>query len=169
MACYLKVKPKFVTLERLITPKSLGMYRLPRSLYRHTMIHLWYWFFGVVVVVFSRGMNAFLLGARILSPNVTVRSVTINSWGSEFFEYQAAQQLHTTGCKMLAHHSNTMTPLQYFIDHDLLVVGSNSDTRVFLGEKVITAPLFAWQSVFVDTIQVAGAPALFGNALTVVM
>jgi basic membrane lipoprotein Med (substrate-binding protein (PBP1-ABC) superfamily) len=99
-------------------------------------------------------MNAFLLGARVMRPDVTVRSITINSWGDEFLEDQAARQFYGIGCKLLAHHTNTAAPLQFFGDHGLLAVGSNSDTRVFLGEFVLTSPMFNWRIAFGDAIQV---------------
>lgn len=102
-------------------------------------------------------MNAFLRGAQLLRPDVIIRTVTINSWVDAFLEHQAAVHLLRKGCTLLAHHTDSIVPLEVFVDKGLTVIGSNSDSRIFLGEKVATSPMFDWTTAYLDIIQVRGA------------
>lgn len=99
-------------------------------------------------------MNAFQLGIQLLRPDVTIRTVTINTWVDPFLEYQAAMYLLRKGCTLMAHHTDSIVPLQEFVDRGFTVIGSNSDSRIFLGERVATSPMFDWTIAYLDIIQV---------------
>ena len=98
-------------------------------------------------------MNAFLLGAKYANPQARLQAITINSWHDPFFETQAAQHF-LDECDILAQHSDTSEPQQIFVSHDRQCIGSNSDTRVFLGERVLVSPMFHWEVPYIDVVQV---------------
>jgi basic membrane lipoprotein Med (substrate-binding protein (PBP1-ABC) superfamily) len=79
-------------------------------------------------------MNAFLIGAKKVNANLKLRSVTIDSWDSEFFQTQATDYLYEQGCPIIAQHTDGFYPQEVFVDGGRVAIGSNYDSRQVLGE-----------------------------------
>lgn len=98
-------------------------------------------------------MNAYFLGARVANPTPELLALTINAYFHPFFELQAAQRL-LDDCEIVAQQTDTTNPQIVFTEAGRFSVGSNSDSRVFLGENVLASPLFNWRGPYIDIVQV---------------
>jgi len=102
-----------------------------------------------------RGVNAFALGVKLLNPNATISTIVVNTWGNAFTELKAAQFLDNRGCEMIAQHVDHSEPQEVFASLGKFSIGSNSDTRAFLGEEVLTSPSFLWENMYPEIVQMA--------------
>jgi len=121
-----------------------------------------------------RGINAFLLGCQETYPDCRVQLVWIGTWNSEYIEEKAAEFLWVQGCRIIAQHTNTMTPQILFAEggpreEDIIEyaslnglnaselaamtkdlgtngfgLGYNSDVRQLVGDSVLTSPMLRW-------------------------
>ena len=100
-----------------------------------------------------RGINAFTLGVRDVNPEATVSVVWTNTWYDPVKEREAAVALLDSGVDIIAQHQDTTEPQKAAQERGALSIGYDSDMRDFVGDTVLTSPIWNWGTYYVDTVQ----------------
>ncbi len=100
-----------------------------------------------------RGINAFTLGAREVNPDVEVRVVWTNTWFGPPQEKEAADALLAEGADVIAQHQDTTEPQKAAADAGAVSIGYDSDMRPFVGDTVLTSPVFVWGPKYVSIVE----------------
>ncbi|MEM7347996.1 MAG: BMP family ABC transporter substrate-binding protein, partial [Chloroflexota bacterium] len=100
-----------------------------------------------------RGINAFTLGVREVNPDAEVRVVWTNTWFGPPEEKEAADALISAGADVIAQHQDTTEPQKAAADADGLSIGYNSDMAQFVGDTVLTGPVWNWGVKYVEIAQ----------------
>jgi len=95
-----------------------------------------------------RGINAFTLGVREVNPDAEVRVVWTNTWFGPPEEKEAAEALLDQGADIIAQHQDTTEPQKAAAERGGSSIGYNSDMRVFVGDSVLTGPVWNWGPAF---------------------
>ena len=96
-----------------------------------------------------RGINAFTLGVREANPDAEVRVVWTNTWFGPPEEKEAAEALLDQGADIIAQHQNTTEPQKAAAERGVSSIGYNSDMRAFVGDSVLTGPVWNWGPAYV--------------------
>lgn len=96
-----------------------------------------------------RGINAFTLGVREANPDAEVRVVWTNTWFGPPEEKEAAEALLDQGADIIAQHQDTTEPQKAAAERGSSSIGYNSDMRAFVGDSVLTGPVWNWGPAFV--------------------
>ena len=96
-----------------------------------------------------RGINAFTLGVREVNPDAEVRVVWTNTWFGPPEEKEAAEALLDLGADIIAQHQDTTEPQKAAAERGARSIGYNSDMRVFVGDSVLTSPVWNWGPAYV--------------------
>jgi basic membrane protein A len=99
-----------------------------------------------------RGINAFTLGVREVNPEATVNVVWTNTWYNPDEERKAAESLLDAGADIIAQHQDTTEPQKAAQERGALSIGYDSDMRSFVGDTVLTSPVWNWGSYYIDTV-----------------
>ena len=91
-----------------------------------------------------RGINAFTLGVRTANPEATVSVVWTNTWFGPPEEKEAAEALLDQGVDVIAQHQDTTEPQKAAADRGAVSIGYDSDMRAFVGDSVLTSPVWNW-------------------------
>ena len=100
-----------------------------------------------------RGINAFTLGVREVNPEAEVKVVWTSTWYDPVKEREAAQALLDEGVDIIAQHQDTTEPQKAAAEAGKLSIGYDSDMAQFVGDTVLTSPVWNWGTYYVDTIQ----------------
>ncbi|MDQ4077583.1 MAG: BMP family ABC transporter substrate-binding protein [Chloroflexota bacterium] len=100
-----------------------------------------------------RGINAFTLGVRAVNPEAEVRVVYTNTWFGPPEEREAAQALLDQGADVIAQHQDTTEPQKAAAEADAVSIGYNSDMREFVGDTVLTSPIWYWGVKYTEIVQ----------------
>jgi basic membrane protein A len=99
-----------------------------------------------------RGINAFTLGVQSVNPNVTVEVIWTSTWYDPAVEKQAAIELLNKGCDVIAQHQDTTAPQIAAQERGVFAVGYNVPTPNAAPNAYLTAPLFHWDTFYVDDV-----------------
>jgi basic membrane protein A len=99
-----------------------------------------------------RGINAFTLGVREANPEAEVRVVWTNTWYDPVKEREAAEALLDEGADIIAQHQDTTEPQKAAQERGEVSIGYDSDMAQFVGETVLTSPVWNWGSYYIDTV-----------------
>ncbi|RLC90275.1 MAG: BMP family ABC transporter substrate-binding protein [Chloroflexi bacterium] len=100
-----------------------------------------------------RGINAFTLGVRSVNPDAEVHVVWTSTWFDPVKEREAAVALLDAGSDIIAQHQDTTEPQKAAQERGMLSIGYDSDMRNFVGDTVLTSPIWNWGSYYVQTVQ----------------
>ena len=100
-----------------------------------------------------RGIDAFTLGVRKANPEATVTVVWTNTWYDPVKEREAAVALLDAGVDIIAQHQDTTEPQKAAQERGALSIGYDSDMRAFVGDTVLTSPMWNWETYYIDTIR----------------
>jgi hypothetical protein len=101
----------------------------------------------------QRGINAFTLGCRARFPDCTVKVVWTGTWHSAEVEGAAAHYFwNVEQCDLITQHSDTSEPQRVFSAYGGVGIGYNSDMRTFVGDSVLSAPMFEWGPAFGELV-----------------
>jgi basic membrane protein A and related proteins len=100
-----------------------------------------------------RGINAFTLGVRTANPEATVNVVWTNTWFGPPEEKEAAEALLDQGVDVIAQHQDTTEPQKAAADAGAVSIGYDSDMRSFVGDTVLTSPIWNWGIKYIDIVQ----------------
>ena len=100
-----------------------------------------------------RGINAFTLGVRTTNPKATVHVVWTNTWFDPALEKEAAEALLDQGCDIIAQHQDTTEPQKAAKERGVLSIGYDSDMSKFVGDTVLTSPVWNWGPYYVERVK----------------
>ncbi len=100
-----------------------------------------------------RGINAFTLGVREVNPDAQVRVVWTNTWFDPPTEKEAAEALLSAGADVITQHQDTTEPQKAAADSGGLSVGYDSDMGAFVGESVLTSPIWNWGPKYIEIVK----------------
>lgn len=100
-----------------------------------------------------RGINAFTLGVRSVNPKAQVRVVWTNTWYDPVKEREAAIALLDAGADIITQHQDTVEPQKAAQERGKLSIGYDSDMRKFVGDTVLTSPVWNWGVYYIDTVK----------------
>lgn len=100
-----------------------------------------------------RGINAFTLGVREANPEAEVRVVWTNTWFGPPEEKEAAEALLAEGADIVTQHQDTTEPQKAAQDAGALSVGYDSDMSAFVGDTVLTSPVWNWGPKYIEIVQ----------------
>ncbi len=95
-----------------------------------------------------RGINAFTLGVRSVSPQAEVKVVWTQTWFDPGVERDAADSLLDVGADVLTMHQDAPATLQAAEARGAYVIGYNSDMRGFAPNAFLTAPVWNWGALY---------------------
>jgi len=99
-----------------------------------------------------RGINAFTRGVRAVNPEAKVSVVWTNTWYDPVKEREAAVALLDEGVDIIAQHQDTTEPQKAAQERGALSIGYDSDMRSFVGDTVLTSPIWNWGTYYIDTV-----------------
>jgi basic membrane protein A and related proteins len=100
-----------------------------------------------------RGINAFTLGVREANPDAVVRVVWTSTWFDPPTEKEAADALLDQGADVIAQHQDTTEPQKAAAEAGRYGISYNSPMLEFVGDAVLTGPIWNWGPVYVDYAQ----------------
>ena len=96
-----------------------------------------------------RGINAFLLGARSVNPDITIKVVWVNSWYDPGKEGDAAKAMIDQGADIISQHTDSPAPLQVAENRSVMGFGQASDMIGFAPKAQLTAIVDDWNGYYV--------------------
>lgn len=97
-----------------------------------------------------RGINGFTQGVREANPQAEVRVVWTNTWFDPVKEREAAIALLDAGADIIAQHQDTTEPQKAAQERGALSIGYDSDMAQFVGDSVLTSPVWNWGPKYVE-------------------
>ena len=97
-----------------------------------------------------RGINAFILGAHTVNPDVSIKVVWVNSWYDPGKEGDAAKTLIDQGADMIAQHTDSPAPLQVAENRGVQGFGQASDMIAFAPKAQLTSIIDDWNGYYVE-------------------
>lgn len=104
-----------------------------------------------------RGIDAFTLGVRAANSDATVTVVWTSTWFDPPVEKEAAEALLDQGVDVIAQHQDTTEPQKAASDRGAVSIGYDSDMRSFVGDSVLTSPIWNWGVKYVEIAKAAMA------------
>jgi simple sugar transport system substrate-binding protein len=96
-----------------------------------------------------RGINAFLLGAHSVNPDIKVKIVWAYTWLDPGKEADAAKVLMDQGADIITQHTDSTAALQAAADRGVYAFGQASDMIKFAPDTQLTAILDIWGLYYV--------------------
>lgn len=90
------------------------------------------------------GINAFMLGAQSVNPNLKLKIVWVNTWFDPGKEAEAAKALLAQGADILTQHTDSAAPLQEAEKQGKLAFGQSSDQYRFAPKAQLTSIVDDW-------------------------
>jgi basic membrane protein A and related proteins len=100
-----------------------------------------------------QGINAFVIGARTVDPDFTLRVAWVNSWYNPGEEAVAARALMDQGVDVLTQHTDSTAPMQEAAARGIKAFGQASDMIEAGPETQLTAILDTWAPYYIERIQ----------------
>ncbi|PLW77623.1 BMP family ABC transporter substrate-binding protein [Cohaesibacter celericrescens] len=100
-----------------------------------------------------RGINAFLLGAQSVNPDMKIKVIWVNSWFDPGKEADAAKALIDQGADIITQHTDSAAPLQLAAERGVLGFGQASDMIKFAPNNQLTAIVDVWDDYYVSRVK----------------
>lgn len=100
-----------------------------------------------------RGINAFLLGAQQMNPNITMKVVWVNTWHDPAREREAADSLILQGADVISMHTDSAAVIQAAEAKGVYSLGFNSDMSNYGPNTHLSASTQHWENIYRAKIQ----------------
>lgn len=100
-----------------------------------------------------RNLNAFILGARSVNPDVELHPIWIFDWFNPPAEREAAQALLEVGADVIARESDSTEPDKLAEENGVYAIGYNAISEEVAPNAVLTAPIWHWEVYYTDTVE----------------
>ena len=97
-----------------------------------------------------RGINATIIAARSVNPNIKVKVVWVSSWFDPGKEADAAKTLIDQGADIIMQHTDSPAPLQQAQKRGVWAVGQASDMVTFGPKAQLTAIIDDWNAYYIQ-------------------
>ena len=101
------------------------------------------------------GINAMMLGAQSVRPDMKVKIIWVNSWYDPGKEAAAARALADQGADILTQHTDSAAAMQFANDRGILAFGQDTDMIKFGPKAQLTAIINNWSPYYVERIKLA--------------
>jgi simple sugar transport system substrate-binding protein len=101
------------------------------------------------------GINAMMLGAQSVRPDMKVKIIWVNTWYDPGKEAAAARALADQGADILTQHTDSAAAIQFANDRGILAFGQDSDMIKFGPKSQLTAIINNWSPYYIDRIKLA--------------
>ncbi len=104
------------------------------------------------------GINATMLGAQSINPNIKVKIIWVNSWFDPGKEADAAKALLDQGADIIMQHTDSPAAIQVASERGALVFGQDSDMIKFGPKAQLTSIIDNWAPYYIERVrlQLAG-------------
>ncbi|HET6518396.1 MAG TPA: BMP family ABC transporter substrate-binding protein [Geminicoccaceae bacterium] len=99
------------------------------------------------------GINAFMLAAQKVRPDIQIRIVWVNSWYDPGKEADAAKTLIDQGADIISQHTDSPAPLQVAEERGVWGFGQASDMSRFAPNAQLTAIVDNWDPYYIERVQ----------------
>lgn len=96
------------------------------------------------------GINAFMLGAQSVKPDMKVKIVWVNSWYDPGKEADAAKALIAQGADIITQHTDSPAAMQIAEEKGIHAFGQDSDMIKFGPKAQLTANVEDWSNYYVE-------------------
>ena len=104
-----------------------------------------------------QGINAVLLAARSVNPNVTIKVVFVSTWFDPGKERAAADTLISQGADVVMHHTDSSAVVQGAEEKGVWSFGYDSDMLRFGPKTNLTSVTMHWDDYYIDRTKAAMA------------
>jgi simple sugar transport system substrate-binding protein len=101
------------------------------------------------------GINATILGAQSVRPDIKVKIIWVNSWYDPGKEAAAARALADQGADILTQHTDSAAAMQLANERGIFAFGQDSDMIKFGPKAQLTSIVENWGPYYVDRVQLA--------------
>src|SRR6202166_2809636 len=99
------------------------------------------------------GINATMLGAQTVNPDIKVKIIWVNSWFDPGKEADAAKALLDQGADVLMQHTDSPAPMQVASERGKLAFGQDSEMLNFGPKAQLTAIMDNWAPYYIRRIK----------------
>ena len=101
------------------------------------------------------GINATILGAQSVRPDIKVKIIWVNSWYDPGKEAAAARALADQGADVLMQHTDSAAAMQFANERGIFAFGQDSDMIKFGPKSQLSAIVENWGPYYVDRVKLA--------------
>lgn len=101
------------------------------------------------------GINAMILGAQSVRPDMKVKIIWVNTWYDPGKESAAARALADQGADILAQHTDSAAAMQFAEQRGIYAFGQDSDMIKFGPKAQLTAIVNNWTPYYVERVKLA--------------
>src|SRR5262245_42651105 len=101
------------------------------------------------------GINATILGAQTVRPDIKVKIIWVNSWYDPGKEAAAARALADQGADVLMQHTDSAAAMQFANERGIFAFGQDSDMIKFGSKSQLSAIVENWGPYYVDRVKLA--------------
>src|SRR6266480_3115640 len=96
------------------------------------------------------GINATMLGAQTVNPNIKVKYIWVNTWFDPGKEADAAKALLDQGADVIMQHTDSPAAMQIAAERGKLAFGQDSDMSKFGPKSQLTSIIDNWGPYYVE-------------------
>jgi basic membrane protein A and related proteins len=101
------------------------------------------------------GINATMLGAQSINPNIKVKIIWANSWFDPGKEADAAKALLDQGADVIMQHTDSPAAMQIASERGKLAFGQDSEMIKFGPKAQLTSIMDNWAPYYIDRVKAA--------------
>jgi len=101
------------------------------------------------------GINAMMLGAQSVRPDMKVKIIWVNTWYDPGKEAAAARALADQGADVLAQHTDSAAAMQFANERGIYAFGQDSDQIKFGPKAQLTAIVNNWTPYYSERVKLA--------------
>jgi len=101
------------------------------------------------------GINAMMLGAQSVRPDMKVKIIWVNTWYAPGKEAAAARALADQGADILTQHTDSAAAMQFANERGIFAFGQDSDMIKFGPKAQLTAIINNWTPYYVERVKLA--------------
>ena len=99
------------------------------------------------------GINATMLGAQTVNPNIKVKIIWVNTWFDPGKEVDAAKALLDQGADIIMQHTDSPAPMQVASERGKLAFGQDSEMLKFGPKAQLTSILDTWAPYYIARVK----------------
>ncbi len=99
------------------------------------------------------GINATMLGAQTINPNIKVKIIWVNSWFDPGKEADAAKALLDQGADVIMQHTDSPAAMQVASERGKLAFGQDSDMIKFGPKAQLTSIIDNWAPYYIERVK----------------
>jgi len=101
------------------------------------------------------GINAMMLGAQSVRPDMKVKIIWVNTWYDPGKEAAAARALADQGADILTQHTDSAAAMQFANERGILAFGQDTDMIKFGPKAQLTAIINNWTPYYLERVKLA--------------